>query len=72
MQAWGEELCYDLLHVVPTAWNGQMLAVYALYSVFVALAVAVVYGWTPLVAAAAACLAAFAGVRRDPPDDPVL
>jgi hypothetical protein len=60
VQAWGEELWYDLLHAVPTPWNGQMLAVYALYSVFVALAVAVVYGWTRSVAAAAACLAAIA------------
>ena len=61
VQAWGEALWYDLLHAVPTAWNGQMLAVYALYSVFVALAVAVVYGWTRSAAAAAACLAAIAG-----------
>jgi hypothetical protein len=60
VQAWGEELWYDLLHAVPTPWNGQMLAVYALYTVFVALAVAVVYGWTRSVAAAAACLAAIA------------
>jgi hypothetical protein len=61
VQAWGEALWYDLLHAVPTAWNGQMLAVYALYSVFVALAVAVVHGWTRSVAVAAACLAAIAG-----------
>ena len=61
VQAWGEELWYDLLHAVPTPWNGQMLAVYALYSVFVGLAVAVVYGWTRSVAGAAACLAAIAG-----------
>jgi len=60
VQAWGEELCYDLLHVVPTPWNGQLLAVYALNSVFVALAVAIVYGWTQSVPAAAACLAAIA------------
>jgi hypothetical protein len=61
IQAWGEELWYDLLHAVPTPWNGQMLAVFALYGVFVALAVAVVHGWTRSVAAAAACLAAIAG-----------
>jgi hypothetical protein len=61
VQAWGEELWYDLLHAVPTPWNGQVLAVYALNSAFVALAVAVVYGWTRSAAAAAACLAAFAG-----------
>ena len=61
VQALGEELWYDLLHAVPTPWNGQMLAVYALYSAFVALAVAIVYGWTRSAAAAAACLAAVAG-----------
>jgi hypothetical protein len=60
VQAWGEELCYDILHVVPTPWNGQVLAVYALNSAFVALAVGVVYGWTRSVRGAAACLAAFA------------
>jgi hypothetical protein len=60
VQAWGEELWYDLLHAVPTPWNGHMLAVYALYSAFVALAVAVVYGWTRSVPAAAGCLAAIA------------
>jgi len=60
VQAWGEEIFYDLLHVVPTAWNGQMLAVYALTAAFAALAVAVVYGWTRSVAGAAACLAALA------------
>jgi hypothetical protein len=60
VQAWGEELWYDLLHVVPAPWNGQLLAVYALDSVFVALAVAVVYGWARSLPAAAACLAAIA------------
>ena len=60
VQAWGEELWYDLLHVVPTPWNGQMLAVYALNSLFVALAVAIAYGWTRSVATAAAAFAAFA------------
>lgn len=60
VQAWGEELFYDVLHLVPTPWNGQVLAVYALNSAFVALAVGVVYGWTRSVRGAAACLAAFA------------
>jgi hypothetical protein len=60
VQAWGEEFWYDLLHAVPTPWNGQLLAVYALNAAFVALAVAIAYGWTRSVAAAAACLAAFA------------
>jgi hypothetical protein len=60
VQAGGEEVLYDLLHATPTPWNAQLLAVYALNSAFVGLAVAVVYGWTRSVAAAAACLAAFA------------
>lgn len=66
VQAWGEELCYDLLHVVPTPWNGQLLAVYAQNSVFVALAVAVVYGWArslPAAAASLAAIAAFAAIH---------
>jgi hypothetical protein len=61
VQAWGESLFYDALHVVPTPWNGQVLAVYVLNSALVALAVVVIYGWTRSVAGAAACLAAFAG-----------
>jgi hypothetical protein len=68
VQAWGEELFYDLLHAVPTAWNGQLLAVYALYSAFVALAVAIVYGWTRSVPAAAGCLAAIAAFAAIHPE----
>ncbi len=67
-QAWGEELWYDLLHAVPTPWNGQLLGVYALNCAFVALAVAVAYGWTRSVAAAAACLAAFAAFAAIHPE----
>jgi hypothetical protein len=60
VQAWGEELFYDLLHWTPTAWNAQILAVYALNSAWVALAVGVVYGWTRSVRGAAVALAVFA------------
>jgi hypothetical protein len=60
VQAWGEELFYDLLHWTPTAWNAQILAVYALNSAWVALAVGMVYGWTRSVRGAAAALAVFA------------
>jgi hypothetical protein len=45
VQAGGESLFYDALHVVPTPWNGQLLAVYVLNSALLAMAVAVVYGW---------------------------
>lgn len=61
VQALGEYLFKDALHVVPTAWNAHMLSVFALNSVFVAAAVAVVYGWTRSLAGAAACFAVFAG-----------
>src|SRR5579863_3094516 len=30
VQAWGESLFYDALHLVPTAWNGQLIGLYAL------------------------------------------
>jgi hypothetical protein len=56
-QALGQWLSRDVLHIVPTDWNGQLLSVFALAAVFVALAVGVVYGWTRSVRGAAACLA---------------
>jgi hypothetical protein len=59
VQAFGEYLFSDALHVVPTAWNAHMLSVFALDSAFVALAVAVVYGWTRSLRGAAICFAVF-------------
>ena len=59
VQAFGEYLFQNWLHVVPTAWNAHMLAVFALNGAFVAMAVAVVYGWTGSLKGAAACLAVF-------------
>jgi hypothetical protein len=61
VQAFGEYLFQNALHVVPTAWNAHMLAVFALDSGFVALAVGVVYGWTRSLRGAAACFAVFTG-----------
>jgi hypothetical protein len=58
VQSWGESLFYDVLHVVPTAWNGQLIAVYGLNAVFAASVVAVGYGWTQSVRGAAVTLAA--------------
>src|SRR5215469_12305675 len=46
VQAAGESLFWTWLHLVPTAWNGQLLAAYALNAAFVALVVGVAYGWT--------------------------
>jgi hypothetical protein len=59
VQAFGQYLFLDALHLVPTAWNADMLSVFALDSAFVALAVGVVYGWTRSVRGAAACFAVF-------------
>jgi hypothetical protein len=58
VMAAGESLFWAGLHVVPTAWNGQLLAVYALNALFVGLAAWVGYGWTKSLRGAAACFAA--------------
>jgi hypothetical protein len=57
VQAAGESLFWAWLHLVPTAWNGQLLATYALTSLFLALVVGVGYGWTRSLRGAAACFA---------------
>ena len=61
VQAFGEYLFLNALHVVPTAWNAHVLSVFALDSAFLALAVGVVYGWTRSLAGAAAAFAVFIG-----------
>jgi hypothetical protein len=61
VQALGEYLFQNALHLVPTAWNAHMLSVFALDCAFVALAVGVIYGWTRSRWGAAACFAVFAG-----------
>jgi len=61
VQAVGEYLFQNALHLVPTAWNAHMLSVFALNCAFVAMAVGVVYGWTRSLRGAAACLATFTG-----------
>jgi hypothetical protein len=60
VQAWGESVFYDALHVVPTPWNGQLIALYALNALFAASVVAVGYGWTRSLGGAAATLAVVA------------
>lgn len=62
VQAAGESLFWAWLHVVPSAWNGQLLAVYALNALFFALVVGVGYGWTSSLRGAAACFAAVVAV----------
>ena len=61
VQAAGEYLFQNTLHVVPTAWNAHMLSVFALDCAFVALATGIAYGWTRSLRGAAACLAVFTG-----------
>jgi hypothetical protein len=58
VQAWGEQLFWAALRVVPTAWNGQLIAVYALNAVFAASVVAIAYRWSRSAWTAAAWLAA--------------
>jgi hypothetical protein len=60
VQAWGESFFYDLLHAVPTPWNGQLIALYALNALFAASVVAVGYGWSKSVRGGAAALAVVA------------
>jgi hypothetical protein len=61
VQAFGEYLFQNALHVVPTAWNAHMLSVFVLDSAFVALAVGIAYGWTRSLRGAAGCFAVLAG-----------
>jgi hypothetical protein len=66
VQSWGESLFWAALHVVPTAWNGQVIAVFALTALFAAMVVATGYGVTRQARTAVACLAAllvFAAVK---------
>ncbi|MGA2827974.1 MAG: hypothetical protein ABSF03_17880 [Streptosporangiaceae bacterium] len=57
VQAFGQWLFESGLHVVPTAWNAHLLAVFVLNGALLALAVGIVYGWARSLRAAAACFA---------------
>ena len=61
VQAAGQWLFLYALHVVPTAWNAHVLAVFTLNSAFVAMITGVVYGWTRSLRGAAVCLAVILG-----------
>jgi hypothetical protein len=66
VQSWGESVFWAALHIVPAAWNGQLIAVYALNALFAALVVGTGYGVTRSLRGAAACCAAllaFAAVK---------
>jgi len=62
VQAAGQWLFRDVLHIVPTGWNGQLLAVFVFSAVFTGLAVMVVYGWTRSVVMAAMTFAVICGM----------
>jgi hypothetical protein len=57
VQSWGESLFWAALRLVPTAWNGQLIAVYALNALFAALVVGTGYGWIRSVRGASAVFA---------------
>jgi len=67
VQAAGQWLFARLLHLVPTAWNAHVLAVFTLNSAFVAMVTGVVYGWTRSIRGAAATLAVLAGFAATQP-----
>jgi hypothetical protein len=58
VEAAGESLFWAGLHLVPTAWNGQLLATYLLSALLLSLAVGVGYDWARSLRGAAACFAA--------------
>ena len=45
VQAWGEDLFYALLRIVPAAWNGEVIGLYLLSSFFAACVVVVGFRW---------------------------
>jgi hypothetical protein len=68
IQASGQWLAHDVLHLVPTPWNGQLLAIFALDSAFGALAVGIVYGWSRSVRGAAAAFIVVVGFAAAHPE----
>jgi hypothetical protein len=45
-RAWGEQIFWAATRWVPTAFNGQLIAVYLMNGVFAAFVVVIAYGWT--------------------------
>jgi hypothetical protein len=69
VQAFGEWLLHDLLHVVPSPWNGQTVALLVLNAALLAGALAVLGGWLRSWAAiglAGAVLVGYAAAAPDP------
>lgn len=68
VQAFGEWLFHDLLHWVPTPWNGQAIAILLLNAALVALALSVIHSWYPswpLIAGIGGASLLFVTVYRD-------
>ena len=65
LQAAGEWLLHDLLHLVPSPWNGQAVAILALNAACLALVLTIVHdwfrSWVAVAAAGGAALAYLAG-----------
>jgi hypothetical protein len=57
VQAAGEQVFWAATRIVPTALNGQLIAVYLLNAAFAACVVAIAYGWTQRLSGAVAALA---------------
>lgn len=64
----GEGVMYNVLHLVPTPWNGQFFAAFALSGALASMAVAIVYGLTRRVAPAAAAYAVVCLLILNRPD----
>jgi hypothetical protein len=64
----GQGLMYNLLHMVPTPWNGQFFAAFALCGTMAGLAVGIVYGLTRRLAPAAAAFAVICVLILNHPD----
>jgi hypothetical protein len=62
IQAWGEWLFHDVTHLVPTPWNGQLLAILLLNAALLATAISVFsrYGGTAVAVACLGTVLAFA------------
>ncbi len=56
-RAWTEQLFWAATRWVPTAFNGQLIGVYALSGAFAAFVVVIAYGWTPSARGVLAALA---------------
>ncbi|GAA3248439.1 hypothetical protein ACFO1B_39425 [Dactylosporangium siamense] len=69
VQAFGEWLLHDLLHVVPSPWNGQTVALLVLNAALLAGALAVIGGWLrswTAIGLAGAVLVGYAATVPDP------